>query len=203
MRKNIKDAAALIRKRDRASLDKAIAIIEDQILVPQGYPQTDRSQLDAQVPGGMLSNLHNQLKEQGKLDLMPKILEEVPRVRKAAGYVPLVTPTSQIVGTQAAFNVMQGKAYAFVSEPFRDLMMGKYGRLPGAPDPEVLELVCRGEPPCDKRPADYVADADIEKIYKEDGDLIRSPRDLLLILLFPLVARQFLRRPPTAQAPAA
>ena len=103
MRQKIKDAAKLIQKRDRESLEQAVAIIEDQILVPQGYPPIDRRQLDAQVPGGMLSNLHNQLKEQGKLDQLPQILEEVPRVRKAAGYVPLVTPTSQIVGTQAAF----------------------------------------------------------------------------------------------------
>ena len=192
MRQKIKDAAKLIQKRDRQSLDQAIAIIEDQILVPQGYPPIDRRQLDAQVPGGMLSNLHNQLKEQGKLDLLPQILEEVPRVRKAAGYVPLVTPTSQIVGTQAAFNVIQGKPYAFVSEPFRDLVMGKYGRTPGPVDPAVLEIVARGQPVSTKRPADYLDDIDLEKVYNENAELIRSHRDLLLLLLFPVPAKQFL-----------
>ncbi len=202
MRPLIKQAAKLIQKRDRESLDQAIAIIEDQILVPQGYPKIDRAQLDAQVPGGMLSNLHNQLKEQGKLEQLPKILEEVPRVRKAAGYVPLVTPTSQIVGTQAAFNVIQGKPYSFVSEPFRDLLMGKYGRLPGPPDPDVLETVSRGEQPATQRPADYVQDTDLQAIYKDNADLIQSHRDLLLLILFPMPAKQFLTQRQQSLAPA-
>src|SRR5690606_16084720 len=75
MAEKIKQAASLIQKRDRDSLNKAIAIIEDEILVPQGYPAIDRKQLEAQVPGGMYSNLYNQLKEQGKLDMLPQILE--------------------------------------------------------------------------------------------------------------------------------
>ena len=195
-RKLIKDAVKLIKKRDRQSLDQAIAIIEDQILVPQGYPPIDRRQLDAQVPGGMLSNLHNQLKEQGKLDMLPQILEEVPRVRQAAGYVPLVTPTSQIVGTQAAFNVIQGNPYSFVSEPFRELLLGRYGRLPGPPDPAVLEKISRGEQPATKRPADYVSDIDLDDIYTKNNGLIRSHRDLLLLLLFPVPAKQFLSQQP-------
>ncbi len=191
-RQLIKEAVNLIKRRDRQSLDEAIALIEDQIMVPQGYPPIDRKQLEAQVPGGMLSNLHNQLKEQGKLDLLPQILDEVPRVRKAAGYVPLVTPTSQIVGTQAAFNVIQGSPYSFVSEPFRELLMGKYGRLPGPPDPDVLEKVSRGEPPAFKRPADYIDDIDLAKVHENNAGLIRSHRDLLLLLLFPVPAKQFL-----------
>ena len=192
MRAKIKQAVNLIQKRDRDSLNQAIAIVEDEILVPQGYPPIDRRQLDAQVPGGMLSNLHNQLKEQGKLDQLPKILEEVPKVRKAAGYVPLVTPTSQIVGTQAAFNVIQGPPYSFVSEPFRNLLMGKYGRLPGPADPTVLEHVARGQPVTYNRPADGVDDVDLEQVYRDNADLIRSHRDLLLLVLFPNPARQFL-----------
>ena len=192
VREKIRTALELIQKRDRESLDRAIVIIEDQILVPQGYPEIDRKQLEAQVPGGMLSNLHNQLKEQGKLDQLPQILDEVPKVRKAAGYVPLVTPTSQIVGTQAAFNVIQGKPYAFVSEPFRDLVMGKYGRVPGPVDPDVLQIVSRGESPCTQRPADYVADTDLEKIYNENAELIESHMDLLLVVLFPMPAKKFL-----------
>ena len=192
MRSKIQRALKLIKSRSRENLTEAIALIEDEILVPQGYPPIDRRQLDAQVPGGMLSNLHNQLKEQNKLDQLPKILEEIPKVRKAAGYVPLVTPTSQIVGTQAAFNVIQGAPYALVSEPFRDLIMGKYGRLPGPVDPEVLQKVARGEQPAHKRPADYIDDIDLEKIYEENGDLIRSYRDVLLLVLFPIPAKQFL-----------
>lgn len=188
----VKQALGLIKKRDRASLDQAIAIIEDRIMVGQGYPKIDRAQLDAQVPGGMLSNLHNQLKEQGKIDQLPEILEEVPRVRKAAGYVPLVTPTSQIVGTQAAFNVIQGEPYQFVSEPFRDLLMGKYGKLPGPADPKVLKIVSRGQEPLTQRPADHVTDTDLEKVYRENAGLIKSHHDLLLLVLFPMPAKQFL-----------
>jgi pyruvate/oxaloacetate carboxyltransferase len=200
MRQQIQDAIALLRKRDKDSCDQAIAIIEDGIMVAQGYPAIDRKQLEAQVPGGMLSNLHNQLKEQGKLDMLPQILDEVPRVRKAAGYVPLVTPTSQIVGSQAAFNVMQGAPYAFVSEPFRDLMMGKYGRLPGEADPDVLAQVSRGEPPLQGRPADCVAPVNLEKIIAEANGLIQSQRDLLLVLLFSMPAKQFLEKRRAAAA---
>lgn len=192
MRAKMREAIDLLRKRDKASCDKAIAIIEDGIMAEQGYPPIDRKQLEAQVPGGMISNLHNQLKEQGKLEMMPRILDEVPQVRKAAGYVPLVTPTSQIVGTQAAFNVIQGQPYGFVSEPFRDLMMGRYGRLPGPADPQVLETVARGEPPFTGRPAELAQRPDLDKLLAEHGSIIRTPRDLLLLLLFELPAKQFL-----------
>jgi len=194
MRSRIKKACELIQKRDRESIEQAMQIIEDQIMVDQGYPPVDKSQLEAQIPGGMISNLHNQLKEQDKLDQMPLILEEVPRVRAAAGYVPLVTPTSQIVGTQAAFNVIQGEPYAFVSEPFRDLIMGKYGRLPGPPDHEVLEKVSRGEALATKRPAEYVKDVDVEKLYADHGELIKGNEDMLLLMLFPMPARKFLEK---------
>lgn len=190
----IKQAIDLLAKRDKASCDEAIDVIQDKLMVPMGYPEVDKSQLESQIPGGMLSNLYNQLKEQGKLELMPKVQEEIPKVRKAAGYLPLVTPTSQIVGTQATFNVMQGKPYAFVSEPFRDVVMGKYGKLPGPVDPEVLETVSRGEEPFTGRPADRVDDIDLAKIYAEHRELIKSHRDLLLLVLFPMPAKQFLEK---------
>lgn len=194
VRAKVRKAIELLKKRDRASCDAAIAIIEDEIMVPQGYPAVDRKQLEAQVPGGMISNLRNQLKEQGKLDLLPQILEEVPRVRKAAGYVPLVTPTSQIVGTQAAFNVMQGAPYAFVSEPFRDLMMGKYGKLPGPADPQVLAAVSQGREPLLGRPSDHVPDTDLDALIREHGPLIHSNRDALLLVLFAAPAKAFLTK---------
>lgn len=202
MRRRIREAIDLLRRRDRDSCDKAIAIIEDGIMVEQGYPPIDRKQLEAQVPGGMISNLYNQLKEQGKLEMLPQILDEVPRVRQAAGYVPLVTPTSQIVGTQAAFNVIQGQPYAFVSEPFRDLIMGKYGRPPGPVDPQTLEAVARGEKPFTGRPAELAKKPDLDRLLADAGHLIRSQRDLLLLLLFEMPARQFLEKR-AAAAPAA
>lgn len=188
----IKQAIALLKQRDKDSCDRAIDLIEDGIMVPHGYPEIDKTQLEGQIPGGMISNLHNQLKEQGKLDQLPAILEEVARVRKAAGYLPLVTPTSQIIGTQAAFNVIQGKPYRIVSQQFRDVMMGHYGKLPGPVDPQVLAAVSNGQQPFHGRPADRVPDADIAKVYRDCGDLIQSSRDVLLLLLFPVPAKKFL-----------
>lgn len=189
---HIKRAIDLLKQRDKDSCDQAIDLIEDGIMLPRGYPKIDKAALESQIPGGMISNLHNQLKEQGKLDQLPAILEEVPRVRKAAGYLPLVTPTSQIVGTQAAFNVIQGKPYGVVSQQFRDVMMGNYGKLPGPIDPEVLAAVSQGKQPFHGRPADRVEDADLAKVYADCGDLVKSHRDLLLVLLFAAPAKKFL-----------
>lgn len=189
------------KSRDRSLLESCISIVEDQIMVPQGYPAVDRAQLDAQVPGGMLSNLHNQLKEQGKLELMPKILEEVPRVRKAAGYVPLVTPTSQIVGSQAAFNVMTGTAYSMMTKEFKALMAGRYGKLPGPADPEVLQRVQEaGETICTRRPADDVPEVDLSKIFTADGPGPKTQRDALLAVLFPAAIKPFFEKRAAAVA---
>ena len=82
--------------------------------------------------------------------------------------------------------MIQGQPYAFVSEPFRELLMGRYGRLPGPADPAVFETVARGEQAASNRPAEYVTKIDLDKVYQENADLIRSPRDLLLLLLFPV-----------------
>jgi pyruvate/oxaloacetate carboxyltransferase len=192
MLKNIREAIKLIKKRTRKACTEACDIIEDRIMVHRGYPAIDKTALEAQIPGGMVSNLHHQLKEQGQLDRMQEILDEVVRVRKAAGYVPLVTPTSQIIGTQAAFNVIQGKPYGIVSQQFRDVIMGKYGHLPGPIDEDVMAMVDNGEMPFEGRPADRVPDVNMAKIYKDYGDVIKSHRDLLLVLLFPVPAKQFL-----------
>jgi len=193
MKAAIDESIELLKTRDHDKCTQACDVIEQKIMEPMGYPAIDKSQLESQIPGGMLSNLYNQLKDQDKLDLMPQVQEEIPKVRKAAGYVPLVTPTSQIVGTQATFNVMQGNPYAFVSEPFRDMMMGKYGRLPGPADPEVMEKVARGEAPFTGRPADHVKDTDLAAIYQKHGDIIKNERDLLLLVLFPAPAEKFLK----------
>ena len=192
MLKKIKLAIELLRQRERDAAEHAIDLIEDGIMVSRGYPKVDKAQLASQIPGGMVTNLHNQLKEQGRLELLGDILEEVPRVRKAAGYLPLVTPTSQIIGTQAAFNVMQGKAYSIVSQQFRDVMMGNYGRLPGPVDPEVLEKVANGQTAFHGRPADRVPDADLAAVCRDAKGLVKSHRDLLLMLLFPAPAKAFL-----------
>lgn len=182
-------------KRDRKLLDEAIELIEDKLMAGRGYPPVDRKQLEAQVPGGMISNLHAQLKDQGKLDLLPKILDEVPVVRRAAGYVPLVTPTSQIVGSQAAFNVITGAPYSMMTKEFKALVAGRYGRLPAPPDPDVLKRVeASGESICTKRPADYVAELDLVEVHRQNPGLIQSHRDTLLSVLFPAPAKAFFEK---------
>jgi pyruvate/oxaloacetate carboxyltransferase len=203
VREKVRRALALIRTRERAKLEEAIAIIEDEILVPQGYPAVDRTQLDAQVPGGMVSNLYNQLKAVGALENMQKILDEIPRVRADAGYPPLVTPTSQIVGTQAAFNVNSGARYSIISDPFRDLVLGKYGRTPGTPDPEVVKLCAPDGRMFSERPAEYAAKVDMAAVVKDAGDLLRTREDMLLYVLFPVPAKAFLEKKYAAKTPVA
>lgn len=192
VRRALGEALELLRQRDRASADEAIRLIEQEIMVPAGFPAPDARQLEAQIPGGMLSNLHKQLKEQGALDRLPEIVEAVPGVRKDAGWVPLVTPTSQIVGSQAAFNVLTGKRYGYVSKPFANLILGRYGRTPGPVSPELFAQCARGREPFTDRPAVYAKPVDLDAVRAEHAALIRRPSDLMLLVLFPGPAREFL-----------
>lgn len=192
VRRAVDQAIALLRVPDRSKADAAIRLIEEEIMVPQGYPPVDPRQLEAQIPGGMLSNLHKQLKEQGALDRLPKIIEAVPEVRRDAGWVPLVTPTSQIVGSQAAFNVLTGKRYAHISRPFSNLILGKYGRTPGPVDPELFARCARGHVPFTDRPAAYAAPVDMAAVARDHEGLIRRDSDLMLLVLFPGPAKDFL-----------
>ncbi|MEM7754389.1 MAG: oxaloacetate decarboxylase subunit alpha [Planctomycetota bacterium] len=191
VRKKIDRVLELVGSKDRDKIDEAIAIVEDEILVPQGFAPVDRTQLDAQVPGGMISNLHNQLKDQGQLDQMPKILDEIPRVREEAGFVPLVTPTSQIVGSQAAMNVITGERYKVISNEFRSMVLGKYGRLPGEPSEEVVLKCSPDGERFDKRPGDYAPEPSLAGITPEVSKLLKTPRDQLLYTLFPVPATKF------------
>ncbi|MFA9480208.1 oxaloacetate decarboxylase subunit alpha [Phycisphaerales bacterium AB-hyl4] len=181
----------LVQSRDRDKIEQAIAIVEDEILVPQGFAPVDRNQLDAQVPGGMISNLHKQLKDQDKLDQLPQILAEIPKVRAEAGYVPLVTPTSQIVGTQAAMNIITGNRYGMATNEFRSMVLGKYGRLPGKASPEVIRKCSPDGKTFSERPANYAPKVDLAKTIEEVGPLLKSHRDLLLYLLFPAPSKAF------------
>ena len=191
-RRVIDEAIRLLKTREPGACDQAATLIETRLMEPMGYPPADRSQLESQIPGGMISNLQSQLSDMGKLDSLPAVLEEVPRVRKAAGYVPLVTPTSQIVGSQAAFNVILGTPYKQVSVPFRDLVTGRYGKLPGPVDTAVLAKVSGDQEPYSGRAADLAGEIDLPAVYASNGKLIRSRRDLLLLLLFPMPAKQYL-----------
>lgn len=152
---------------------------------------TDAKALIYQVPGGMLSNLLKQLKDAGKADKLTEVLEEVPRVRKDAGYPPLVTPTSQIVGTQAVFNVLFGK-YKNCSGQFKDLVAGKYGTTPVAIDPEFRKKIIGDEKPVTCRPADLL-EPELEKLRAEIPQWIEQEEDVLTYAQFPQVAPKFFK----------
>ena len=153
----------------------------------------DVNVLKFQIPGGMLSNLMAQLREQGAEHRYREVLDEVPRVRQELGYPPLVTPTSQLVGAQAVFNVLLGERYKVIPQEVKDYIRGFYGRPPAPIDPEVRKQAIGDEEPIDCRPADLIPPG-YEKAAAEIGDLARSEEDVLSYALFPQVARDFLRR---------
>ena len=140
-----------------AHFKKVAAELEKEGSLNPKVRQVDVNTLIYQVPGGMLSNLMNQLKKAGKEDKLPDVLAEVPNVRRDCGYPPLVTPSSQIVGTQAVMNVVMGERYKMVTKETRDLFAGKYGQLPMPVNEEVAEKVLKGEKRIDYRPADDLA----------------------------------------------
>lgn len=153
----------------------------------------DANTLLYQVPGGMLSNLVNQLKEAGKSDKFEEVLAEVPRVRKDAGYPPLVTPTSQIVGTQAVFNVITGERYKSVTKEFRGLVRGEYGRTPEAIDHEFRKKIIGDAEPIDCRPADLIA-PELEKLKAEAAQWSQQDEDVLSYAMFGQVAEKFFEK---------
>jgi oxaloacetate decarboxylase alpha subunit len=151
----------------------------------------DTKVLTFQIPGGMLSNLRNQMKEQGMADKYPELIEEMPRVRADLGYPPLVTPTSQIVGSMAAFNVMLGR-YKMVPKEVKDLARGKYGRTPAPISPEILALI-NPEEMITHRPADDIAPqmTHLTEELAEKGYPNASREDVLTYALFPDIALKF------------
>lgn len=149
--------------------------------------------LTFQIPGGMLSNLRNQLKEQGMEDKYGELLDEMPRVRADLGYPPLVTPTSQIVGSMATFNVMLGERYKIVPREVKDLARGKYGRTPVPVAEDIREKIIGDEPIIDYRPADDIP-PQVDKLkaeLAEKGYPNASIEDVLSYALFPEVALNF------------
>ncbi|MGF1752747.1 sodium-extruding oxaloacetate decarboxylase subunit alpha [Vibrio makurazakiensis] len=168
--------------------------------------------LIAQVPGGMLTNMEGQLKEQGAADRMDEVLEEIPRVRKELGYIPLVTPTSQIVGTQAVINVLTGERYKSITKETAGLLKGEYGQAPAEVDAELQAKVLDGAEPITCRPADLLkSEMDtlttelLEKAKSEGISLAEDTvDDVLTYALFPQVGLKFLknRRNPEAFEPA-
>ncbi len=144
-----------------------------------------------QVPGGMISNLANQLKEQGALNRMDEVLAEIPRVRKDLGYPPLVTPTSQIVGTQAFFNVLAGERYKTITNEVKLYLQGGYGKAPGTIDAKLQRQAIGGEEIIEVRPADLIK-PELDKLRQEIGALAKSEEDVLTYAMFPDIGRKFL-----------
>jgi pyruvate carboxylase subunit B len=153
------------------------------------FTGVDAEILTSQIPGGMLSNLAAQLAEQNALDKMKQVLEEVPRVRKDMGYPPLVTPSSQIVGTQATLNVLTGERYKVITNEAKNYFLGLYGRAPGPLNPDVQARAIGDEKPIKGRPADRL-EPELPSVKKELAGK-PSVEDQLSFALFPPIARQF------------
>ena len=164
----------------------------------KGYFDVNPNVLDFQIPGGMLSNLANQLKEAGMEDKYQDLLDEMPRVRKDVGYPPLVTPSSQIVGTMATFNVMSGQRYKMVPNEFKDLARGKFGRTPVEVDRKFLTDTLGIAPEdiiedCSIEDAKAKTFADFKEELKGKGYLNPTDEDVLSYALFPQVAEEFFK----------
>lgn len=151
---------------------------------------TDTNALLYQVPGGMLSNLLSQLKQAGKEDQLDAVLQEVPRVRKDSGYPPLVTPTSQIVGTQAVFNVIMGERYKTVTKEFKGMVKGEYGKTPVEISEEFKKQILGDEEAITCRPADLL-EPEFEKMKLESSEWTQQEEDILTYAMFPKVAPKF------------
>ena len=163
--------------------------LENGLLDPKVL-KVDVNALLYQVPGGMLSNLVSQLKQQGQSEKLTQVLEEVPRVREDAGYPPLVTPTSQIVGTQAVLNVICGERYKMVSKEFKGLVRGEYGKCPAPVKDEFRKLIIGDEQPITGRPADALS-PELDKLREECAQYIEQDEDVLSYALFEQVATKF------------
>lgn len=188
------EAASLLRPA-------ADRLMKEGILDPKVL-RIDGKTLLYQVPGGMLSNLLNQLKQQNAQDRFYDVLAEIPRVREDFGYPPLVTPTSQIVGTQAVLNVLTGERYKMVTKESKGLLRGEYGRLPGKVNEEVRRKAIGDDEVITCRPADLL-EPELDKLKEEIGDLAKSEEDVLSYAMFPQVAKDFfLHRDERNKAPS-
>ena len=157
------------------------------------FTGVDTRVLVNQVPGGMISNLSNQLKEQGALNRMDEVLAEIPRVREDLGYPPLVTPTSQIVGTQAVLNVMTGTRYKSVTNEVKNYLLGHYGKAPGKVNSDIKNLAVGADAEViNCRPADLLDD-EMDKLRQESEAWAKSAEDVLTYAMFPDLAKTFLQ----------
>ncbi len=165
--------------------------VADELDIDAKVLSVDTNTLLYQVPGGMLSNLISQLKQANAEDKYYEVLAEIPRVRKDFGYPPLVTPTSQIVGTQAVLNILSGERYKMITKESKGLLRGEYGQLPGEVNEEVRRKAIGDDEVITVRPADLL-EPEMEKYREETKGLAKSEEDVLSYALFPQVAEKFL-----------
>ena len=168
------------------------ARMEQEGIISSKVLRVDPNTLLYQVPGGMLSNLVSQLKQANAEDRFEEVLAEVPRVRKDFGYPPLVTPTSQIVGTQAVLNVLMGRYKSFTKES-KGVLRGEYGELPGEVNEDVRKAAIGDDEVISCRPADLL-EPELEKIKQEYSDIAKTEEDVLSCAMFPQVAPEFIKR---------
>ncbi|MBU1356232.1 MAG: pyruvate carboxylase subunit B [Candidatus Edwardsbacteria bacterium] len=161
-----------------------------QHLITPVAERVDVRALVYQVPGGMLTNMVSQLEKQNASDKFEAVLKEIPKVRAELGYVPLVTPTSQIVGTQATFNVLGGERYKMIIQEVKDLCKGLYGKTPAPIDPVVMKKAIGDEKPITDRPANHIA-PEWEKCKKEMEGISDKEEDILSYALYPAVAKEY------------
>ena len=183
-----------IKLQDLDALTKYFTPLREKYL-ESGQMDTKMLKVDVnaliyQVPGGMLSNLVSQLKQAGKSELLSEVLEEVPRVRADAGYPPLVTPSSQIVGTQAVFNVIGGERYKMVTKEFKGLVEGQYGKTPVEIDEDFAKKIIGDTPRITCRPADLLA-PELDSLRAEIAQYVEQDEDVLSYALFEQVALKF------------
>lgn len=167
-------------------------LTKDGFLSPQVL-KVDVNALIYQVPGGMLSNLISQLKQQGASDKLLDVLQEVPRVRADLGYPPLVTPSSQIVGTQAVLNVVTGERYKMVTKETKGMLIGEYGKLPVEPKADIIKKIIGDTPRITCRPADNIP-PELDKYREEIKEYYEQEEDVLTYALFPQLAIPFFKR---------
>lgn len=177
----LEEAAEILRKK-RARYKKFESI----------YNQIDTRVLLSQIPGGMISNMANQLKEQNALDKMDLVMQEIPKVREDFGFVPLVTPSSQIVGTQAVLNVLMGERYKSITTETRNVIKGLYGKTPSPTSKELQKLILeQGEEIISTRPADLL-EPELQKAKQDSKAFAKSPTDVISYAMFGAVAQSFL-----------
>jgi pyruvate/oxaloacetate carboxyltransferase len=162
-------------------------------LIDPKAERVDASIIVHQIPGGMFSNLLEQLREQKALGRLNEVLEEVPKVRKELGYPPLVTPTSQLVGIQAVLNVISGKRYGIVPKEIKDYVKGLYGKPPAPIDPKIKKKIIGDEQPITTRPADLLEPV-LDKIPDEARPYIETEEDKITYALFPQIALEFFKK---------